>query len=39
MNGNLDVTSTVGAGSEFVLTVPRAGVPAGRQQVTTSSPS
>jgi signal transduction histidine kinase len=39
MNGNLDVTSTVGAGSEFVLSVPRAGVAAERQQVTTSSPS
>ena len=39
MNGNLDVTSTVGAGSEFVLSIPRAGVPAGRPQVTTQSPS
>jgi signal transduction histidine kinase len=39
MNGNLDVTSTVAAGSEFVLSVPRAGVPAGVPTVTTSSPS
>jgi len=39
MNGNLDVTSTVGVGSEFVLSVPRAGVTAGHRQVTTSSPS
>ncbi|HET9003932.1 MAG TPA: CHASE3 domain-containing protein [Gemmatimonadaceae bacterium] len=39
MNGNLDVTSTVGAGSEFVLSIPRAGVAAGPPQVTTQSPS
>ena len=39
MNGNLDVTSTVGVGSEFVLSVPRARVTAGHRQVTTSSPS
>jgi signal transduction histidine kinase len=39
MHGNLDVTSTLGAGSEFILTVPRAGVPAGRERAHTSSPS
>ena len=39
MNGNLDVTSTVGAGSEFVLSVPRAGVAAAHPQVTTASAS
>src|SRR6476661_7848767 len=39
MEGNLDVTSTVGEGSEFTLTVPRAGAVANRPRATTSSPS
>ena len=39
MHGNLDATSTVGVGSEFVLTVPRAAVGAGRQRSTSSSTS
>jgi signal transduction histidine kinase len=39
MHGNLDVTSTVGAGSEFTLTVPRAGVAAGAQRTVTSASS
>ena len=39
MSGNLDVTSVVGAGSEFVLSVPRAGVPAGPPPVTAASRS